>query len=810
MSRLAVAVIAVAVIASSAFQPAPPSRAASTPTTAVEATAAAVPLVVLMDTSDSMEETVPASDAPGDVKKLDAAKRALQEPIRNQPPGSKVGIWTYPGGTTGKDGCDAGGWLVDLDTAAGSADVLNRISSLTADGDTPTGPALSAVVADLRARGVQGANILVVSDGLYTCGADPCEVAEELAGTGFEVSIQTVGFDISPEGRDSLKCMAEATGGNYFDASDSAELTQVINELTTPKFTLTLAADKAPVRGKKTTIKATLKNVSALDAHSVGLNLAFSNKRPGLVTPTVVPATIGLGTLPAGRSASRSWTFVASEQAATSEYSVSATSLETLPVQVGGAFTTSAPGFQAADAGPMLSNLIKNKQSLVILGDSYSSGEGTYSYLPETPGISGSCHRSPETYLASRFTAAKVRVEILACSGAVANDLQAPQSIAESGGWKADPQLAQLAALPSTPGVAVMTLGGNDIGFKSILTRCVSPFDSCASPTYQTVTLATIPMHLDALVAAYAGAWRVLNRPEFVSSRGGDFAPLIVVAYPKVVHETSLFRECAAAAGASFDASEVSFANRLVEKLNQTIALGVSRARAGGAEVYFVKTTQDAFVPGHTVCDSADDRWVNRLDIKGWPPNAESVHPTEAGYAAITDEIIEWSKTTDRVRPTAAGKKYSETPDALLDQYLHPSFEKGKRLRPSAEQSATFHPSQSMLLAEPGMGTYPVTVTLHSQPRILATIAPDPEGTVHEYVSLPADVKLGAHEVTLTGWDEDGNQIVKTASIVVRPATPAWVWTLGIGGVLTLGVTVLVFLRRRPARIRVARAGRTN
>ncbi len=65
--------------------------------------------------------------------------------------------------------------------------------------------------------------MLVVSDGEESCGQDPCAVATELARTKPHLKINVV--DILGTGAGN--CLAEATGGEVFTASNVEELSRM-------------------------------------------------------------------------------------------------------------------------------------------------------------------------------------------------------------------------------------------------------------------------------------------------------------------------------------------------------------------------------------------------------------------------------------------------------------------------------------------------------------------------------------------------------------------------------------------------------
>jgi lysophospholipase L1-like esterase len=775
------------------------------------------PLIVLMDISGSMSDTVNVSNGTGTVVKLDAAKKALQSPIQNEPPGASVGIWAFPGGAGDGEGCSPGSWLVDVGSGDSSSQILHEIDGLQADGDTPTGPALTDAVNSLKARGIENANIVVVSDGLFNCGDDPCDVAKGLANSGFTISIQAVGFDITDDGAQDLKCMAQATGGSYFSVSDGAALNDVITKLTTPTFRLTLSAPSRPIAGKAATIKATLTNASAYDAPDVKLSLGFNDSSKDLLDPDVVPPTIDIGTLPPGQTASRSWTFVAgtSHFLQKAIYSVSATSLETLPIETSGTFTTVAPDEKAADSGAILGNLIKTKQSLVILGDSYSSGEGTSDYLPGSRGAGEACHRSPDTYLAPMFTAAKVNVDILACSGATTRELLSPQINPGSGTSFADAQLAQLNALTTTPGAAIMTIGGNDIGFKDILAQCISPQAACTDDDNWRQTVLAYPGEIvPTLVTAYENTWRVLNQPKFVAKRGGKYAPLIVVGYPLVAWDPKngvcSFANIGGLVHHDLNVAELKFAKNLETNLDDAINEAVDEAHAAGYGVVYSDATVSAFQPDNTVCASQSERFVNQIKLDptvAGDVDPESFHPNVNGYKSESEALIAWSKSKAAAVPTdlPAAEKIAANQSSLNTLLASiPGPTVPALLDPDPIPPTVVAPGQGVVIQGFKVPTGPVTVTLHSQPRILGMLEPNSKGEVHGYITIPADVSYGLHELVIEGWDKNGKPVIKTANINVRPVTPFWVDAIGLyGGWLVLAslvITIGMWLRSRRTR----------
>src|SRR4051794_19985700 len=95
----------------------------------------------------------------------------------------------------------------------------------------------------------------------------------------------------------------------------------------------------------------------------------------------------------------------------------------------------------------------------VALGDSYSSGTGTRDYS-----LNSTCQRSPYAYpYLIKQDRAGTSLNFVACSGAKTADVMANQ----------------IGAVTSTTNIVTITIGGNDAGFSSDLTKCPEPLISC-------------------------------------------------------------------------------------------------------------------------------------------------------------------------------------------------------------------------------------------------------------------------------------------------------------------------------------------
>jgi len=111
-----------------------------------------------------------------------------------------------------------------------SARYMAAINKLNPKGKTPITAAVRKGAEELRYREAK-ATIILVSDGLETCAADPCALAEELKKQGIDFKIHVVGFDLKKADTSKLQCLADKTGGRYVSAENAGELNDAIGNV---------------------------------------------------------------------------------------------------------------------------------------------------------------------------------------------------------------------------------------------------------------------------------------------------------------------------------------------------------------------------------------------------------------------------------------------------------------------------------------------------------------------------------------------------------------------------------------------------
>src|SRR5690606_40404305 len=103
------------------------------------------------------------------------------------------------------------------------ASFIDTVNAIRPKGKTPISAAVqhAAVLMSYRDN---PATVVLISDGLETCQADPCALAEQLAQQGVRFTTHVVGFDLEDAAHANLACIAENTGGVFVPAQNAAEL----------------------------------------------------------------------------------------------------------------------------------------------------------------------------------------------------------------------------------------------------------------------------------------------------------------------------------------------------------------------------------------------------------------------------------------------------------------------------------------------------------------------------------------------------------------------------------------------------------
>ncbi|WP_193762970.1 VWA domain-containing protein [Micrococcus sp. FDAARGOS_333] len=187
------------------------------------------PVVVVMDYSESMLEK--DADEKGTAR-IDAAKDATKDLIEKTPEDAKLGMVAF--GHADRKTCTKIETLQKVEKVDAKK-LTKKVDALDAQGGTPIGQSLQHAADELK--DVEGEkSIVLVSDGEPTCDEPPaCEIAQQLAEDGIDLTVHTIGFRLqgNTKAQETLECIAEATGGTYSSADDAEQLTETLTTQTT-------------------------------------------------------------------------------------------------------------------------------------------------------------------------------------------------------------------------------------------------------------------------------------------------------------------------------------------------------------------------------------------------------------------------------------------------------------------------------------------------------------------------------------------------------------------------------------------------
>lgn len=156
--------------------------------------------------------------------KITVAKDTLADLIARMPDNVQTGLTVY--GHRRKGDCNDIQELVPPGPAD-KARITEVMRAITPKGKTPIAAALRQVAERVKTREGE-TTVVLVSDGIETCGADPCQATRALKESGAGFIVHVVGFDVGRKATEQLQCIAAAGGGHYFPAANAGELARAL------------------------------------------------------------------------------------------------------------------------------------------------------------------------------------------------------------------------------------------------------------------------------------------------------------------------------------------------------------------------------------------------------------------------------------------------------------------------------------------------------------------------------------------------------------------------------------------------------
>lgn len=209
------------------------AQAAQTETPPAETTQQSggkVNVELVFDSSGSMAQELPSGQT-----RIEAAKDVLNNVIDAIPEreGVNVGfrVYGHEGSNQEEDreeSCQSTELVVPLE-GINKDRLRDAVSGYQPVGWTPITLSLQRAAEDFSAPEENERNaIVLVTDGLETCGGDPCAAAQALAEGDVNVTTYVVGFGLTQQEQATLQCIADAGGGLNLGAGSADELNEAL------------------------------------------------------------------------------------------------------------------------------------------------------------------------------------------------------------------------------------------------------------------------------------------------------------------------------------------------------------------------------------------------------------------------------------------------------------------------------------------------------------------------------------------------------------------------------------------------------
>jgi len=180
-------------------------------------------IMIVLDASGSMREQQNGRT------KMDIAKAALKYVLQSLPDNVRVGLRVYGHQSPRRlHDCEDSKLEIPLDYL--DYQMFSRVlDQIQPKGYTPLAYSLQKCKNDFFGEGRNF--IICLTDGIETCGGNPCAIADSLRKSDIQVTIHVVGFDVGKQDREILMCIPRNSGGQYFSAENPKQLRKALEEV---------------------------------------------------------------------------------------------------------------------------------------------------------------------------------------------------------------------------------------------------------------------------------------------------------------------------------------------------------------------------------------------------------------------------------------------------------------------------------------------------------------------------------------------------------------------------------------------------
>lgn len=184
---------------------------------------------IVLDVSGSMAQVL----STGDVR-MDAAKAVLNNLVKGIPDTENINvglrIYGHEGNNTAEGqavSCQSSELVVPIEGVEKDA-ITTEIANLQPTGWTPLALSLQEAEGDFPIGDDETNAVVLVTDGLETCGGDPCATAADINTGDAAIVTHVVGFGITLDEQRLLECIAESGQGLRLGARNAEELTDAL------------------------------------------------------------------------------------------------------------------------------------------------------------------------------------------------------------------------------------------------------------------------------------------------------------------------------------------------------------------------------------------------------------------------------------------------------------------------------------------------------------------------------------------------------------------------------------------------------
>jgi len=179
------------------------------------------PTLLIIDSTGSMSGSLAGGET-----KLDAAKAAAKQIVNSA--NDEIALMVYTDCDSGGD-YNSGGVRLLVPFTTDKQQIISEIDSLSPESDTAISKAIEEASSYVSSSG-RNAAVILLTDGEETCGSfDPNALSSMASANGIQL-INVVGFQLGTSAQEQMTKLAQTSGGNYYDAQDTASLTQSMQQ----------------------------------------------------------------------------------------------------------------------------------------------------------------------------------------------------------------------------------------------------------------------------------------------------------------------------------------------------------------------------------------------------------------------------------------------------------------------------------------------------------------------------------------------------------------------------------------------------